>query len=84
MVRNQEDYIRTSLVRKIMDSLSGNKVDFFKQDMNIPLKGNLEKIERNIIKRVILEEKGNKIASARSLDISKTTLWRRLKKIKNN
>jgi len=85
MVRTQEDYIRTSLVREIMNSLPGNKlglnrVGFFKSDMSIPLMGNLEGIERNIIKRVIQEEKGNKAATAKRLGIGRTTLWRKLNK----
>jgi len=83
MVRTQEDYIRTSLVREIMNSLPGNKlglnrVGFFKSDRSIPLMGNLEVIERNIIKRVIQEEKGNKAAAAKRLSIGRTTLWRKL------
>jgi PAS domain S-box-containing protein len=85
MVRTQEDYIRTSLVREIMNSLPGNKlglnrVGFFKSDMSISLMGNLEGIERNIIKRVIQEEKGNKAATAKRLGIGRTTLWRKLNK----
>jgi transcriptional regulator with PAS, ATPase and Fis domain len=85
MVRTQEDYIRTSLVREIMNSLPGNKlglnrVGFFKSDISISLMGNLEGIERNIIKRVIQEEKGNKAATAKRLGIGRTTLWRKLNK----
>ena len=85
MVRTQEDYIRTSLVREIMNSLPGNKLGLnrdgvFKSDMSIPLMGNLEGIERNIIKRVIQEEKGNKAATAKRLGIGRTTLWRKLNK----
>ena len=83
MVRTKEDYIRASLIREVMNSLPGNKfglnrVDFFKSDMGIPLMGNLEEIERSIIKRVIQEEKGNKAAAAKRLGIGRTTLWRKL------
>jgi len=83
MVMTKADYIRASLVRKIMNSLPGNKlglnrVDFFKSDMNISLMGNLEEIEINIIRRVIQEEKGNKAAAAKRLGIGRTTLWRKL------
>jgi len=83
MVRTQEDYIRTSLVREIMNSLPGNKLglnrdDVSKSDMSIPLIGNLEGIERSIIKRVVQEEKGNKAAAAKRLGIGRTTLWRKL------
>ncbi|GAG73854.1 unnamed protein product [marine sediment metagenome] len=83
MVRAKEDYIRASLVREVMNSLPGNKLglnrgDFFKSDMSIPLMGNLEEIERNIIKRVIQEEKGNKAAAAKRLGIGRTTLWRKV------
>lgn len=84
MVRTKEDYIRASLVREVMNFLPGNKlglnrVGFFKSDMSIPLMGNLEVIERNIIKRVVQEEKGNKAAAAKRLSIGRTTLWRKLK-----
>ena len=83
MVMTKEDYIRTSLFRRAMNSLPRNKlglntVDFFQSDMSIPLMGNLEEIERNIIKRVIQEEKGNKAAAAKRLGIGRTTLWRKL------
>jgi len=83
MVMTKEDYIRTSLFRRAMNSLPRNKlglnrVDFFKSDMSISLTGNLEEIERNIIKRVIQEEKGNKAAAAKRLGIGRTTLWRKL------
>ena len=83
MVMTKEDYIRTSLFRRAMNSLPRNKlglnrVDFFKSDMSISLTGNLEQIKRNIIKRVIQEEKGNKAAAAKRLGIGRTTLWRKL------
>ena len=85
MVRTKEDYIRASLVKEVMNPLPGNKlglnrVGFFKSDMSISLMGNLEGIERNIIKRVIQEEKGNKAATAKRLGIGRTTLWRKLNK----
>jgi len=84
MVRTKEDYIRASLVKEVMNLLPRNKlglnrVDFFKSNMNIPLIGKLEEIERNIIKRVIQEEKGNKAIAAKRLGIGRTTLWRKLK-----
>jgi transcriptional regulator with PAS, ATPase and Fis domain len=84
VVMTKEDYIRTSLLRRAMNSLPRNKlglniVDFFESDMSIPLMGNLEEIERNVIKRVIQEEKGNKAAAAKRLGIGRTTLWRKLK-----
>jgi PAS domain S-box-containing protein len=83
MVRTKENYIRASLIREVMNPLPGNKlglnrVGFFQSDMSIPLMGNLEEIERSIIKRVIQEEKGNKAAVAKRLGIGRTTLWRKL------
>lgn len=84
MVRTKEDYFGASLIREVMNPLPRNKlglnrVDFFKSDMSIPLMGNLEEIERNIIERVIQEEKGNKTVAAKRLGIGRTTLWRKLK-----
>jgi len=83
MVKTKEDYIRASLVREVMNFLPGNtlelnRADFFKSDINIPLMGSLEEIERNIIERVIQEERGNKTAAAKRLSIGRTTLWRKL------
>jgi transcriptional regulator with PAS, ATPase and Fis domain len=58
----------------------GGVIDNYqKQDnINYPLSGNLENIEKNIIKEIINEEKGNKAAAARRLGISRTTLWRKM------
>ena len=42
------------------------------------ISGNLENIEKTIIKRVLQEERGNKAAAARRLGISRTTLWRKM------
>ena len=42
------------------------------------ISGNLENIEKTIIKRVLQEERGNKAAAARRLGISRITLWRKL------
>ena len=85
MVKTKEDYIKASLLREVMNPLPGsmlrlNRVDFFKSDMSISLTGNLEEIEKNIIKKVIQEEKGNKAATAKRLGIGRTTLWRKLNK----
>ena len=58
----------------------GSIIDNYqKQDnINYPLSGNLENIEKNIIKEIMNEEKGNKAAAARRLGISRTTLWRKM------
>jgi len=45
-----------------------------------PLIGNLEDIERVIIKKIIKNEKGNKTAVAKKLGIGRTTLWRKMQK----
>jgi len=71
----------TNLVKEIMKlQYRGGIIDNYqKQDnINYPLSGNLENIEKNIIKEIINEEKGNKAATARRLGISRTTLWRKL------
>ena len=81
VVRNDKNFIMTNLVKEIMELQYGGGVidNYQKQDnINYPLSGNLEDIEKNIIKEIINEEKGNKAAAARRLGISRTTLWRKL------
>jgi len=81
VVRTDKNFIMTNLVKKIMKLQYGGGVidNYQKQDnINYPLSGNLENIEKNIIKEIINEEKGNKAAAARRLGISRTTLWRKL------
>jgi len=81
VVRTNKNFIMTNLVKEIMKLQYGGGVidNYQKQDnINYPLSGNLEDIEKNIIKEVINEEKGNKAAAARRLGISRTTLWRKM------
>jgi len=71
----------TNLVKEIMKlQHGGGMIDNYQKQGNInyPLSGNLENIEKNIIKEIINEEKGNKVAAARRLGISRTTLWRKM------
>ena len=81
VVRTDKNFIMTNLVKEIMKlQHEGGVIDNYqKQDnINYPLSGNLENIEKNIIKEIINEEKGNKVAAARRLGISRTTLWRKM------
>jgi len=81
VVRTDKNFIMTNLVKEIMKLQYGDGVidNYQKQDnINYPLSGNLENIEKNIIKEIINEEKGNKVAAARRLGISRTTLWRKM------
>ncbi|OFW46523.1 MAG: hypothetical protein A2163_02400 [Actinobacteria bacterium RBG_13_35_12] len=81
VVRTDKNFIMTNLVKEIMKlQYGGGAIDNYqKQDnINYPLSGNLENIEKNIIKEIINEEKGNKAAAARRLGISRTTLWRKM------
>ena len=81
VVRTDKNFIMTNLVKEIMKLQYGGGVidNYQKQDnINYPLSGNLENIEKNIIKEIINEEKGNKAAAARRLGISRTTLWRKM------
>ncbi len=89
MVRTQEGLIKTSLVKDTMRSqpefdadvvnaCSSSSIASF-DEVNIRLNGKLEDIERYIIKKVVEEEHNNKMAAARRLGISRTTLWRKLK-----
>ena len=81
VVRTDKNFIMTNLVKEIMKlQYGGGMIDNYqKQDnINYPLSGNLENIEKNIIKEIINEEKGNKAATARRLGISRTTLWRKM------
>lgn len=89
MVRTREGFIMTSLVRDTLSSQPEYKADLgAAHDLggnaspyrhNILLQGKLEDIEKDIIKRVLEEEQGNKMAVADRLGISRTTLWRKLK-----
>jgi transcriptional regulator with PAS, ATPase and Fis domain len=84
LVRTDKNFIMTNLVKEIMKLQYGGDVidNYQKQDnINYPLSGNLENIEKNIIKEIINEEKGNKAAAARRLGISRTTLWRKMQKM---
>jgi len=81
VVRTDKNFIMTNLVKEIMKLQYGGGIidNYQKQDnINYPLIGNLENIEKNIIKEIINEEKGNKAAAARRLGISRTTLWRKM------
>ena len=81
VVRTDKNFIMTNLVKEIMKlQYGGGIIDNYQKQGNInyPLSGNLENIEKNIIKEIINEEKGNKVAAARRLGISRTTLWRKM------
>jgi len=81
VVRTDKNFIMTNLVKEIMKlQYRGGIIDNYQKQGNInyPLSGNLENIEKNIIKEIINEEKGNKAAAARRLGISRTTLWRKM------
>jgi transcriptional regulator with PAS, ATPase and Fis domain len=81
VARTKKSLITTNLIKEIMKlQYEGGIIDNYqKQDnLNYTLSGNLEDIEKTIIKRVIQEEKGNKAAVVRRLGISRTTLWRKL------
>jgi len=81
VVRTDKNFIMTNLVKEIMKLQYGSGIidNYQKQDnIHYPLSGDLENIEKNIIKEIINEEKGNKAAAARRLGISRTTLWRKM------
>lgn len=90
MVRTKEGYIMVSLVKKVMQSLRGYTVSPIEQPpeleespsqniFSVPLDKSLAEIEKMIIRKVVQEEQGNKIAAADRLNIGRTTLWRKLK-----
>jgi transcriptional regulator with PAS, ATPase and Fis domain len=90
MVRTKEGYIMASLVKKVMQSLRGYTVSPMEQSpeieesssqnvFSVPLDKSLAEIEKMIIRKVVQEEQGNKIAAAERLHIGRTTLWRKLK-----
>jgi len=81
VVRTKKNFIMTNLVKEIMKlQHEGSLIDNYKKqgNVNYPLSGNLEDIEKTVIEEVIKEEKGNKAAVARRLGISRTTLWRKM------
>jgi PAS domain S-box-containing protein len=89
MVRTKERYIMTGLVREVMRSLRGYAADrqlphqedkpSFEPTVRIPLHASLTEIEKMVIRQVLHEERGNKGAAAKRLNIGRTTLWRKLK-----
>ena len=90
MIRAKEGYIMTNLVKEVMETIIGNNLEtkqsiknkaagLFQDGWNIPRHLRLDDIEKIVIKRVINEESGNKLAAADRLGIGRTTLWRKLK-----
>jgi len=84
IIRARSSYIMTGLVRESIASLQGKKeieidkvIDSNKR-YEFPLTLTLEEIEKQIIRKVIEEEKGNRKAAADRLGISRTTIWRKL------
>ncbi|MFP7737356.1 PrpR N-terminal domain-containing protein [Priestia aryabhattai] len=56
-----------------------NKIRVTSESHEIDLTGTLEEIEREIIKKIWLEEGMNQTKTAERLGINRTTLWRKLK-----
>ncbi|MBD3309330.1 PAS domain S-box protein [candidate division KSB3 bacterium] len=90
MVRTRERYIMTSLVRDVMKSLRGympasdhsvhaDAAGLPQAGIPLPAHASLAEIEKLIIRQVVQEERGNKMAAAERLKIGRTTLWRKLK-----
>lgn len=84
VVRTKEGYILTGHVKEVIHSLPGsrNGKSFFKRESDpwmVPIQGPLKEIEKEVIRKVLQEEGGNKKKAARRLDIGRTTLWRKLK-----
>lgn len=92
IVRSRDHYIMPGLVKEVMEFIDYDKIMYInstslenetnhgESDLHIPLTGNLEDIERIIIKKMIKNEKGNKRAVAKKLGIGRTTLWRKMRK----
>ncbi len=84
VVRTKGSYIMTGLIKETISSLKDYKnldtANYSSEIVpDITLNKSLEEIERDIIKKVIEEESGNKSAAAKRLKIGRTTLWRKLK-----
>lgn len=69
-----EDHIHELLVRKDKQK----KNEFMNRDNLISIKGTLEEIEQQIIRKVYEEENRNQTKTAKRLGINRTTLWRKL------
>jgi len=90
IIRTKDQYIMTNLVKEVIeldDNLKMIDVNNYnlknitnrsENNLHIPLIGNLEDIERAVIKKIIENEKGNKTAVAKKLGIGRTTLWRKM------
>lgn len=62
---------------KVIATVSNKTED---SDIRINLSQSLEKINQEIVKKVLDEEHGNRTSAANRLEISRSTLWRFLKK----
>lgn len=87
---DNDDYIQPNLVQKILNSESldskkiSDKIPCNKANngqITVSLNNGLDGIEREVIQKLIEKEKGNKTLVANRLGISRSTLWRKLKKI---
>ncbi|MFW5889477.1 MAG: sigma-54 interaction domain-containing protein, partial [Bacillota bacterium] len=78
-VKSESDYISKELVEETIENLAKNiERDIF-NNYELPKKS-LEEFEKEIIKKVLEEEGGNKSSAAERLKIGRTTLWRKLNK----
>lgn len=74
----QEEDIRTILKRENSMATVDDKIE--DADVRLNLHQSLEKINRDIANKILEEEHGNRTNAANRLEISRTTLWRLLKK----
>lgn len=83
-IQTSTPYIRNETITNILDREQATDIygTVFSVDDNQPLpKMTLEDINKNVIARVLKDNKGNQSKTARQLGISRTTLWRYLEKM---
>ncbi|MFD1851444.1 sigma-54-dependent Fis family transcriptional regulator [Oceanobacillus bengalensis] len=68
-------YIELSHVKELMNDMETSYKDV---ENVLPIKGTLEEMEQQIIKRVMEEENHNQTKVAKRLGINRSTLWRKL------
>ena len=77
VLRTEGYYISKETVRQVLDELSTPVAT--QSAAEIDVTGSLESIERRIILQVLREENMNQSNAARRLNISRSTLWRKIK-----
>ena len=76
MIRCQSHYITEAEIREALEAENMQVSESLMTGSNIDLTQTLDKINRDIVSKVLDEEGGNQSKAARRLGISRSTVWR--------